>query len=443
MILQVYAPYQSPRLRYCLAFWAEEMLNLPYQLYTEKAEYHSAQGLKLNYSENRLSSNECWIAPHGLLLETGWKNQAIEIFQHRSLPAFFATSTPGTDLPFDLLAMSFYLLSRYEEYLDFEPDPHGRFPAKASLAYQEGFLQTPLLDAWAIELHQILQGQTDHFSFAPRTYRFLPTYDIDLAWAYRYKGWWRFWGGLWRDLLHGRWKAVGERLGVGLGMQNDPFDTFAYMEQWHEKLHCDPIYFFLVGDPGPHDKNHSPHILPFRRLIQSLHQGYRIGLHPSYRSFGDTDRVAQEQHRLESIIEEPIVLSRQHYLRLKFPATYQGLLELGMQEEYTMGYADELGFRASTASAFWWYDLEAEQSTKLRLVPFALMDVTLRQYLGLSPQEALARIAELVESVRKVGGTFSTLWHNNSLSEREGWEAWREVYEGMMELAQEGGGAEG
>ena len=437
MILQVYAPQPTPRVRYCVAFWAEELLKVPVRIHTDPADYRSATGWHLNYSYRRELPHECWIVPQGLLFETGWRAQAIRVFQCRGRSAFFGEPGGEGDLPFDLLAMSFYLLSRYEEYLDFTPDAHGRFPARASLAHRHGFLSQALLDAWALELRRLLGTQPGRAALAPPPYQFLPTYDIDLAWAYRHKGGWRFWGGLWRDLFYGRWKAVGERLKVGLGWSKDPFDTFDYMGQWQEKLRFDPVYFFLVGEAGPYDKNHAPDNPPFQQLIRQLHRSYRIGLHPSYRSYDQPARVAQEQHRLESIIGEPIVRSRQHYLRLRFPHTYQTLLDVGIREDHTMGYADALGFRAGTSRACWWYDLATEQQTPLRVVPFAVMDVTLRQYLALEPTAALALVADLIAELRTVGGTFAMLWHNNSLSEREGWEGWRRVYEGMVTLGRE------
>ena len=100
-----------------------------------------------------------------------------------------------------------------------------------------------------------------------------------------------------------------------------------------------------------------------------------------------------------------------------------------------MGYPSQLGFRAGTASSFWFYDLSLETTTKLRIFPFVLMDVTLKDYLQLSPQAAMQQIAQLIDEVKLVKGVFCPIWHNHSLSETAGWEGWLQVYEYMVTLA--------
>ena len=103
----------------------------PLSLISDKEEFMAHTGAKLNYSTGRLSENEFFIRPHGLLFETGIREQPLTglIFWK---PAFFQTSG---DFAFDIFAASFYLVSRYEEYLPFQPDSYGRFPYQS----QSGF----------------------------------------------------------------------------------------------------------------------------------------------------------------------------------------------------------------------------------------------------------------------------------------------------------------
>jgi hypothetical protein len=129
------------------------------------------------------------------------------------------------------------------------------------------------------------------------------------------------------------------------------------------------------------------------------------------------------------------MISRQHYLMLSFPHTYQQLQKLGIREDYSMGYAANSGFRAGTFTPFRFYDLTTECETTLVIHPFAVMDVTLRHYLKLTPDDALERIKQLIDKVRKVDGTFTSLWHNESLSEHGVWKGWRGIFEGMVEYA--------
>jgi hypothetical protein len=97
-----------------------------------------------------------------------------------------------------------------------------------------------------------------------------------------------------------------------------------------------------------------------------------------------------------------------------------------------MGYASQLGFRAGTCTPFFWYDLQLEKQTHLKIHPFAVMDVTLKQYLQLNPDEAIVKIEELLLAIKLVDGTFCSLWHNESLSDFGKWKGWRVVYETML-----------
>jgi hypothetical protein len=103
-----------------------------------------------------------------------------------------------------------------------------------------------------------------------------------------------------------------------------------------------------------------------------------------------------------------------------------------------MGYADVPGFRAGISIPFPWYDLQREQKTDLVIYPFAVMDVTLKQYLQLQPAEGLKIATALMRRVRNHGGMFSTLWHNSSFSELDGWKPWRDVYIQLKILAEAG-----
>ncbi len=158
-----------------------------------------------------------------------------------------------------------------------------------------------------------------------------------------------------------------------------------------------------------------------------------IGIHPSLRSNDHAGLLKVEYKRYSGILGKAPAISRQHFLILRFPETYRRLIEMGIKEDYSIGYASNPGFRAGTCSPFNFYDLAAENETDLILFPFAVMDVTFRQYLLLTPNEALDRIKRLIAHADAVGGTFISLWHNESLSGEGIWKGWREVFEGMVE----------
>jgi hypothetical protein len=97
-----------------------------------------------------------------------------------------------------------------------------------------------------------------------------------------------------------------------------------------------------------------------------------------------------------------------------------------------MGFASEPGFRAGTSRPFYFYDLDTEFETKLRVHPFQVMDATLCLYQKMNPEDAVRRVKPIIDEVKKVNGTFTLLWHNESLSEMKPWVGWQNVYEELI-----------
>jgi hypothetical protein len=144
--------------------------------------------------------------------------------------------------------------------------------------------------------------------------------------------------------------------------------------------------------------------------------------------------MMKEKKRLSEIIREEVTISRQHFLLLSFPQTYRNLISSGISEDYSMGYPGIAGFRAGTCTPFYFYDLIKEEATSLKIIPFMAMDVTLRQYLGLSPEDASEKIEMLMNEVKSAGGLFCSIWHNESLHDSGNWKGYREVFENMNQL---------
>ena len=145
--------------------------------------------------------------------------------------------------------------------------------------------------------------------------------------------------------------------------------------------------------------------------------------------------LKKEKERLEGITNTPVKSSRQHYLRFSLPDTYQHLIDLEIEEDHSMGYASNVGFRASTCTPFYFYDLDFEIQTPLKVYPFALMDTTLNDYMKLTPKQTLGRIRDLINEVKAVNGTFITLFHNESLSDYLRWKGWKRLYESMIKIS--------
>ena len=118
---------------------------------------------------------------------------------------------------------------------------------------------------------------------------------------------------------------------------------------------------------------------------------------------------------------------------MKFPETYRNLAERDITDDYSMGFANEIGFRAGICTPFNFYDLDNESESTLRIHPFGIMDATLNLYMKLSQDEAVARVKKIIREVKRVNGDFIFIWHNETLSDDMQWKGWRKVYEEIIE----------
>ncbi len=426
-MIAIYAPNISPRLSYTVEtlFGGQALVSSNQQTFLQH------DGPRINYSHEFLDVRNLWIHPHGLLEEQGIQQQELQAFEWKGFKAFFKTSD-GT-ISFDLFAASFYLLSRYEEYLGQEKDQHGRFPAEASLAYQAGFLQQPIIQCWvkalAWELHLLFPG----FRMETRAFKLVPSYDIDNAFAYLNQPIAKQVFGFFKTLYQGKFDAFLEMASVLSGNAADPFDQFQRLEDLHQDLGCKPIYFCLLADKRMGvDKNIHPSNKALRNRIQMLATKNAVGIHPSWQSGDDTGLLKSELDTLSQMIDQPIAASRQHYLRLRFPDTYRSLLQAGIKDDYSMGWASQNGFRASFAAPFYWYDLEKETKTSLLIHPFCYMDATSIFYKRAPVYEAAKELQELTDLVMQYGGEMIAIFHNDFLTQQPEWLEWTQLHEDWL-----------
>lgn len=431
----VYCPELSPRLQYILDVILGKLLGIPYTLTNLEQEFIYHEGPKLAYSMSPVQDFP-YLASAGLLFEPAILNQESAIGQvltWNDLPVFYPVKEPSI-LPFDIFSASFYLISRYEEYLPSYRDEHGRFASTESLAFRHDFLELPIINLWARELKKVLQNIfPGEVPTKEPSFEFVPTIDVDNAWAFTHKGWRNLVSLFKRSSMSDR----NYRYQVFHGNQPDPYDQYAFLKQAFSGRAVKPVYFFLLGELGRHDRNVSPRNRHLKKLIRQISTENEVGIHPSYRSNMDRKILESEIKNLAKITLQQIEHSRQHYLKFSLPETYQNLIHLGIKKEYSMGYADHIGFRAGIAHPFPFFDLENNRSTELLVIPFQVMDVSLQQYMKLDPDEAIEQISQLIQKIREVGGTFSILWHNESLSEWKQWKGWSLVFRRIIELTSE------
>jgi hypothetical protein len=436
MELLIYAECLSPRLEYVLNYIFRDCYQCSFSVTDQETVFSPHVGPGINYS-GKYGLDGFRIPVSGFLAEDCIRKMEPMPEVSGDVPRLFLDEKES-DLSYDIFSAVFYMISRYEEYLPHEPDHHGRFDAQGSLAMRHDFLEIPVVDHWVRELRSKLEAMFPELDLFPGTFRYQPTSDIDLPFAILHRGVLRKLGAGIRSSL----KRNGEselRRAVLSGELRDPYDTFDEMQRIHAGRGLKPIVFFLTSGYGRYDKSISPQNQTFRELVRHIMKFGKPAIHPSYRSAGKPAVLQKEIRTLSSITGTEIQDSRQHYLKFSLPESYRHYLEAGIRNEYSMGFASHCGFRAGTSKPFHFYDLGKEIETQLKIIPFQVMDRTLKDYMRLSPLSAVERIKKMVDAVRSVEGTFVSIWHNDAFSDRGEWEGWKVVYLEMLNHIQKAG----
>jgi hypothetical protein len=410
-VIYIYSPSDSERLTFVLDFCFKSK-GINYTVLSSKTEFIQFKGEKINYSVEII--DDCFqIKPAALLFETSFEYLYELTFKNNAWKI-------NNEL--DTFSILFYMLSSYEDYLIKERDNHGRFSAKHSFLFKNNRLDKPNAD---LIIKQLWEDLGLDYSIVQSTFKNHITFDIDSAWAIKNKGVLRSIASDIKDVL--KRKPVLDKFKVRFGKKQDPFDTYSIIKKTAKKhqVSC----FFLLGDWGEFDKNiHWKH-KSLELLVNDLKSFCNIGIHPSYSSYLNTRKVQNELIRLDTISHSKSTKSRQHFLKLEIPKSYQLLNSIGITDDYSMGFADAYGFRSGTSFCYPFFDLTINSITKLVIHPITYMDGTLNQYLGLSTDESIKVIQDLKREVKNVGGTFCPLWHNETIGEVGIWKGWRKVFE--------------
>ena len=434
MIL-IYVKEINQRVQYIFELVFKRILQADYKLTADPDTFSSYSGARFSYSGHPLGE-ELHFQTASLLFEEGVEKQHISVFEWEGIPVFYRISGKA-EFPFDPFSMCFFLVTRYEEYLPFNADVHDRFPAEESLAFKNGFLDKPVVNLVISEIKESILKRYPDYKFPAISYRFRPTVDIDLAFADLEKGLMRSAGSFGKMLVKGNFHSINRRISTIRGKTPDPYDNFKYQREVFEEYGVHPVYFVLLGDYGKYDKNISHKSAKFKKLIKELSEYADIGIHPSYRSFDKPEMVGVETARLSEIIGVPVTKSRQHFLRLKFPGTFRTLTDANIRDDYSMGYASHIGYRAGTGSSYRYYDLQREALTELDIHPFAIMDTAIIDNLKLTQAEAINTVDRMIRQARKLNGTMTVIWHNYALSETGHYKGWQKVFEKIIKLAAE------
>ena len=411
-MLLVYTDKVTARVRYTFNLLLNELLGLQLEITSDEGAFSDHDGPKFSYSRAPLG-DELFIASAGLLFKRGIEGQELSFIEHNGTTALYPTFTKTSALPFDPFSASFFLVSRYEEYLPYVMDQYDRFDASKSISFQKGILARPLVNIWTDFIAEHLRKRYPGLEFQKKSFSFRPTIDIDAAWKYKAKGLIRSAGGFLRSLAMLDMHDAFLRARVLSLAEKDPFDTYEEQIECFSSAGFRPLYFILFADYGLNDKGIGVNSPVFLRLVKSLSDSADIGIHSSFNSSYEPIRLEREITHLSGVIHRDITCSRQHYLRLNLPFMYRSLLDLGVKEDFSMGYNSHIGFRAGIADPFLFYDLDLEVVTKLRVYPFVF---GINKFNPLSAAYRMQEVKQAIREVKRVNGTLVGMWDNEVLT---------------------------
>ncbi|AUC77497.1 polysaccharide deacetylase family protein [Olleya sp. Bg11-27] len=423
-MLLVYTHKITPRIKYVFKQICTRILGLPVSFTTTIEEFIAHDSLKMSYTRQPLG-NEIFIRSSEFLFEQGLSDIEISVLLWEDTKCFFPAGEKSA-MPFDIFAASFYLISRYEEYLPHVKDDYGRFTAQESMAFKNNFLDQPVVDIWACKFKKLLENNYPDYQFPKQQYNVIPVIDVPVAYEYKLKGMMRTLSGTFIDVLTFRFKRLYQRYSVLSGFKRDPYDTYKYIINKQKSSKYKFVFFFLLGDFSTYDKNINPQKQKFVSLIKHVADYCQVGIKISFFALTDIELLKEEKSRMEAIINNAILGSRQSFSKVNLPESYRNLVELEIPEDYTMGYVNHLGFRAGTCTPFLFYDLDFEVQTPLKVVPYQAIDFAFLKYNSLLDKEqALNR---LISTIKKVNGTFVPVFHNYTFSKQDRWKHFKTLF---------------
>jgi hypothetical protein len=361
-----------------------------------------------------------------------------------SPPAAILLSTEGRSVRVgvDVFGSAFFMLTRYEEVVVGTRDAYGRFPASASLALAEGFLELPIVDAYVELLWSALRSRWPALQRRRRGFLVSLTHDVDRPLSFLGRTFADFARQLGADALVRRdARLMAQRVRSWADIprgdyRRDPYNTFDFLMAVCER-HGIPgaFYFMATEDASPFDGDYAVDDPWIRSLIARIHQrGHEIGFHAGFHTYRDSQRTKGEFDRLRAVTTDLGITQagwggRQHYLRWENPCTWSNWEAAGLDYDSTMAFAERVGFRAGTCHEFRPFNLHERRSLRLRERPLTIMDGTLFDYMMLSPDAAAQMTLDIARQCRRYEGTLTLLWHNSSLPTARA----RDWYEAMID----------
>lgn len=331
----------------------------------------------------------------------------------------------------DIFSASFFMLTRWEEYVNKNRDAHNRFPAAESLAYKQDFLDRPIVNEYIEELKITLLELDSNLKFKERNFEVFLTHDVDTIYR-SIKSFIRELGG---DLLKRKdiklfFKNMINQIQVFLKIKKDPHDTFDYLMDISESIGVKSYFFLHSSSSAKEDCNNIKYLKKITKNI--LTRGHYVGYHPSYNAYNQLELFEKDKEKIENVVKYKLNVGRAHFLRFEIPTTWQIWEDSGMKWDSSLSFADKEGFRCGVCYEYSVFNILTRKKLNLKEKPLIVMEGSFVSYQSeIKPEEMEKRILNLMNEVKKYNGEFVFLWHNSSFNTGI-WNKFQNIYKKVL-----------
>lgn len=342
----------------------------------------------------------------------------------------------------DLVASAFFLLSRYEEIVKPDcRDQYGRFLAKNSVVFQQGYGFRPLVDEWGLYLRNLLRKAGVKVSEEKQGFRKIYlTHDVDVPFTfYRFEQFLKQWI---KNIIH-RGKRIDHLFRVYKTGENDSQNTFDRIVAADNSLRnklgkelVESIYFLITAGTWITKSYCNIKLKKYQELIEILSKsGATLGLHASLEAGKNPILIKKEMNRLLKYCPNSVTKSRHHYLRWTEPEHIAQMEQSGITEDFTLEYADSVGFRVGTCRPYYFINPKTKTITNVLEHPMAIMECSLDHpnYMGLDYNKAAEVCKKLIDETYKYNGELVLLFHNPIWSENN---YYGQLYEELLDYVE-------
>ena len=344
-------------------------------------------------------------------------NENFKLYENYSLrPVYFPMKS---EMGFDVFSHVFVLLSNIEEIIlskDSENlDKYKRIKSNKLSFVKNQMHLLPMVEIAIERLKDFLKLE----DIEKREFQIIPTADIDQCFRFKGKPIYQILGGAIKNP-----KTIVPRI-LSLFSKTDSFTPSETVQTILSQNPNSKIFWLCNRKQSKLNKQAKRSNVEFQNeILQSVHYS-EIGIHPSYQLNKEIEIYNEEKNWLANISQHKISNSRQHYIHLTLPKTYQILEKVNIQNDWSMGFNDNIGYRTGTSLPYYWFDISTNEKTNLIINPFVAMDVSFKNYLKTSSFQANQLGNLFKQSIKQYKGNFCFIFHNESASETDGWEGWK------------------